>query len=187
MFDLHWTELILVMIVTLLVVGPKDLPKVMRTVGALMHKLRSFAGEFQSGLDQIAREAELDELKRQAQALQNNRIDDPATQARATEQRKDLPRGPQTSAAPAAPATPGIATPDGGYDPTSGAPQPAAATPGETWPDGSGDAAPIRDTEATGDAETAPMTEPAPKKGPEAGPGTGAETPAAADRAGEGR
>ncbi|MBK5911769.1 twin-arginine translocase subunit TatB [Rhodothalassium salexigens] len=183
MFDLHWTELILVMIVTLLVVGPKDLPKVMRTVGALMHKLRSFAGEFQSGLDQIAREAELDELKRQAQALQNNRIDDPAAQARATEQRKDLPRGPQT---PAAPTPPGASPAGDAYDPTTGAAPPAAATPEntrsqatgpqatgpeETWPDGSGDAAPIREGEPADRADAA---------GPEAGK-------TAPDRAGEGR
>jgi len=65
MFDIGWTEMMVLAIVAVVIVGPKDLPKVIRTVGKWMGKARSMAREFQSSLDDIAKEAELDELKQQ--------------------------------------------------------------------------------------------------------------------------
>ena len=65
MFDVAPTELLLVVVVALMVIGPKDLPKAMRFVGKWMAKARGMARHFRSGLDTMMREAELEELEKQ--------------------------------------------------------------------------------------------------------------------------
>ncbi|MEP4887623.1 MAG: Sec-independent protein translocase protein TatB, partial [Alphaproteobacteria bacterium] len=65
MFDIGWPELLLVMVIALIVIGPKELPNAIRTVMMVVRKLRGAAREFQSGLDDIARESGLDDVKRQ--------------------------------------------------------------------------------------------------------------------------
>ncbi|HEV7343511.1 MAG TPA: Sec-independent protein translocase protein TatB [Sphingopyxis sp.] len=65
MFDVAPTELMLVIVVALVVIGPKDLPKAMRFVGKWMGKARGMARHFRSGLDTMMREAELEELEKQ--------------------------------------------------------------------------------------------------------------------------
>ncbi len=65
MLDIGWTEMAFIAVIALIVIGPKDLPKAMRTVSHWVRKARSLAREFQSGLDDIARETELDEIKGQ--------------------------------------------------------------------------------------------------------------------------
>jgi len=64
MLDIGWPELLIVALVTIIVVGPKELPRVLRTVTQMVRKIRSMASEFQSSLDDLAREAELDDLKK---------------------------------------------------------------------------------------------------------------------------
>jgi sec-independent protein translocase protein TatB len=64
MFDIAPTELLVVAIVALVVIGPKDLPKVMRTVGHWVGRARGMARHFRSGLDTMMRESELEELER---------------------------------------------------------------------------------------------------------------------------
>lgn len=71
MFDIGWTELAVIALIALVVIGPKDLPKAMRTVGQYARKLRGMAREFQSGLDELAREAELDDAKKAIQSISN--------------------------------------------------------------------------------------------------------------------
>jgi sec-independent protein translocase protein TatB len=71
MFDIAWSHLAVIALVALLVIGPKDLPRVLRTVGSWVGKARAVAREFQSSLDQMVREAELDEMKRQVEAASN--------------------------------------------------------------------------------------------------------------------
>lgn len=63
MFDVAPTELLLVAIVALVVIGPKDLPRAMRFVGKWMGKARGMARHFRSGLDTMMRESELEELE----------------------------------------------------------------------------------------------------------------------------
>lgn len=63
MFDMSWSELLLIAVVALIVIGPKDLPKALKTVAQFAHKARSLAREFQSGVEEMAREAELHEIK----------------------------------------------------------------------------------------------------------------------------
>ena len=67
MFDVGWQELFLIAVVALIVVGPKDLPHVLRGVSRFVTKARAMSREFQSGLAEMAREAELDEIKRKVQ------------------------------------------------------------------------------------------------------------------------
>ncbi len=64
MFDIGWQELFIVAVLALIVVGPKDLPRVLKTVMALVRKGRAMAGEFQSGIDDMVREADLDDFKK---------------------------------------------------------------------------------------------------------------------------
>lgn len=72
MFDIAWTEMLVIAVVTIVVVGPRDLPKVMRSVGSMVSKARALAGKFQSDMDQLARETELDDLRREAREMREH-------------------------------------------------------------------------------------------------------------------
>jgi sec-independent protein translocase protein TatB len=63
MFDLAWSEIAVIAIVALVVIGPKDLPKFMRLAGFWVRKLRSIAREFQGSVEQMVRDAELTETR----------------------------------------------------------------------------------------------------------------------------
>lgn len=65
MFDLGWSEFMLIAMITIIVVGPKELPRVLRTVTQAIRKVRGLAGEFHSTMEEMAREAEVDELTKQ--------------------------------------------------------------------------------------------------------------------------
>ncbi|MCC6948929.1 MAG: twin-arginine translocase subunit TatB [Bradyrhizobiaceae bacterium] len=69
MFDIGWSELVVIGIVALIVIGPRELPATLRTIGQAMTKLRRMASEFQGQLNDALREAELDELRKQAEKL----------------------------------------------------------------------------------------------------------------------
>src|SRR5687768_17117432 len=64
MFDIGYSELLLIAVVALIVIGPKDLPNVMRTVGKWVGKARGMARHFRSGIDTMMREAELEEMEK---------------------------------------------------------------------------------------------------------------------------
>jgi sec-independent protein translocase protein TatB len=64
MFDIGWQELFVIGVVALIVVGPKDLPRVLRGAARVLNKARGMSREFQAGLAEMAREVELDEIKR---------------------------------------------------------------------------------------------------------------------------
>lgn len=67
MFDIGWSELFLIGVVALIVIGPKDLPVAMRTAAKFFSKLRGLSQEFQSSVAEVVREAELDELRRKVE------------------------------------------------------------------------------------------------------------------------
>ncbi len=71
MFDIGWTELIIIGIVALIVIGPRELPRTLRTLGQMMTKVRRMAAEFQGQFNEAIREAELDELRKEAEKLTN--------------------------------------------------------------------------------------------------------------------
>jgi|SRR5689334_19062012 sec-independent protein translocase protein TatB len=72
MFDIGWGELVVIGIVALIAIGPKELPTVLRTLGQYMGKVRRMASEFQGQFQEAMREAELVELKKQAEDLKNS-------------------------------------------------------------------------------------------------------------------
>jgi sec-independent protein translocase protein TatB len=74
MFDIAWTELLVIIVVALVVVGPKDLPKMMRTVGQWAGRARAMADQFRRSFDDIARQSELDELRQEVNRLQHTQI-----------------------------------------------------------------------------------------------------------------
>lgn len=67
-----FTELLLVAIVALVVVGPKDLPMMMRKLGQFLAKGRAMASEFRAAFDDIAKQAELDELRQEIEDLKRD-------------------------------------------------------------------------------------------------------------------
>lgn len=71
MFDIGWTEMAVIALLALIVIGPKDLPRVLRTMGQWVRKARSLTREFQSGLDDMIRESELDEAKKAVEGGKN--------------------------------------------------------------------------------------------------------------------
>jgi len=73
MFDIAPSELLLLAVVALVFIGPKDLPKVMRVVGRWVGKARGMASHFRAGFDEMVRQAELEELEKKWKA-ENERI-----------------------------------------------------------------------------------------------------------------
>jgi sec-independent protein translocase protein TatB len=120
MFDFSWSELALIGVVALVVIGPKDLPRVMRTVGLWVGKARSIAREFQSSLDQMIRESELEEMRKSVERASNVNL------AREIERTIDpageLQKGLEPPSPPPIPTTPE-------------SPPPASAAPSEPAPD----------------------------------------------------
>ena len=69
MFEIGWTEMLVIAVVMIVVVGPKDLPKMLRTFGKTTAKLRSMAGDFQKQFNEALKEAELDDVKKSVDSL----------------------------------------------------------------------------------------------------------------------
>lgn len=72
-FGLSWSHMLLVLVVALVVVGPKDLPKLMRKMGQWAAKARGMADQFRRSFDDMARQSELDELRKELDELRNAR------------------------------------------------------------------------------------------------------------------
>ena len=72
MFDIGWSERVVVGIVALIVIGPRELPATLRTIGQMLTKVRRMAAEFQGQFQDAMREAELAELKKQAEDLKSS-------------------------------------------------------------------------------------------------------------------
>jgi len=68
LFDIGWPELLLIGAVALVVIGPKDLPRALRVAGFWVRKARTMSREFQSSVEQMIREAELDDVRKDLQA-----------------------------------------------------------------------------------------------------------------------
>lgn len=67
MFDIGWTEIVTIGILAILIIGPKDLPKAMRTIARYVGKARAMMREFQANLDDMIKDSELEEVKNQIQ------------------------------------------------------------------------------------------------------------------------
>jgi sec-independent protein translocase protein TatB len=155
MFEIGWGELLIIGVVALLVIGPKELPVVFRTLGQWMNKLRRMASEFQSQFHEAMREAELTDLKKQVDDMtsqaQSYASFDPVAEVRreldSTQQQIEsaMADKPAETATPpvavepnAAPAgtEPAIAPSTDVAAPSSTAPEPATAGADVAKPDG---------------------------------------------------
>ena len=67
-------ELMLIAVIALVVVGPKDLPKLMRSAGQMVAKARRMASEFTAAFDQMARETEMEEMRQEIEALKKDNV-----------------------------------------------------------------------------------------------------------------
>jgi sec-independent protein translocase protein TatB len=153
MFEIGWGELLLIGVVALLVIGPKELPVVLRTLGQWMNKLRRMASEFQSQFQEAMREAELTDLKKQVDDMtsqaQSYASFDPVAEVRreldSTQQQiesamadkpaETAPVAVEPNAAPAG-TEPAIASSTDVAAPPSTAPEPATAGADVAKPDG---------------------------------------------------
>jgi sec-independent protein translocase protein TatB len=72
-FDLSWSHILLFLIITLVVVGPKDLPRMMRMAGQWMGRARAMANQLRKSFDEMARQSELEELRAEINALRQDR------------------------------------------------------------------------------------------------------------------
>jgi sec-independent protein translocase protein TatB len=113
MFDFSWSEILLIGVVALVVIGPKDLPRVLRTVGQWANRARGVAREFQFHLDEMIRDSELDEVRKTMNAAVSTDIGtavgnfiDPA---REIEKSLSAPELYGEAAAPATPPVPATA------------------------------------------------------------------------------
>ena len=68
MFDIGWQELFILAVLFIIVIGPKDMPGAVRTITKWIRKARSMARDLQDGLDEVVREAELEDLKKEIQS-----------------------------------------------------------------------------------------------------------------------
>ncbi|MBV8777056.1 MAG: twin-arginine translocase subunit TatB [Alphaproteobacteria bacterium] len=131
-FDIGWPELMVIGVVALVVIGPKDLPAALRVAGFWLRKARTLSREFHSSVEQMMREAELHEVQNELRKateidldLDLNKIGNSTTA-----QPRDVPDFVDTAPAPAEPepAMVGFGTTDGAAEPApSVTPEPAPA------------------------------------------------------------
>ncbi|MFV3076099.1 Sec-independent protein translocase protein TatB [Niveispirillum fermenti] len=76
MFDIAWSEFLIIAVVALVVIGPKDLPKALSTLGKWIARARSMARDFQNNVDDMVRQAELEDLRKQVQQARNFNLND---------------------------------------------------------------------------------------------------------------
>jgi sec-independent protein translocase protein TatB len=145
MFDISWGELLLIGVVALVVIGPKELPTVLRTLGQWMAKLRRMATEFQNQFHEAMREAEVADLKKQVEDMTSQAqgyanfdpVGDVRRELESTQQQIEqamtaTPLASPSSSDTASPsATPAIAPPDAdALAPASPPSEPATAEAG---------------------------------------------------------
>ena len=144
MFDLGWSELLVIGAVALVVLGPKELPNALRTISNLTKTARKLAGEFQGGINEIVREAELEDARKAAQSISKGSVSkaiekvvDPTGELKSTVTgvEKELKDKPQISpVGPIQPAPPVSSTPP--TNPAIASPEQQPAKEGEAADNG---------------------------------------------------
>jgi sec-independent protein translocase protein TatB len=71
-FDIGWQELFVVVAIAIIVVGPRDLPRVLKTVTSYMNKMRSMVRDFQGGINEVTREIDLEDMRKEAELMADN-------------------------------------------------------------------------------------------------------------------
>jgi len=106
MFDIGWSEMAVVALIALIVIGPKELPQAMRMAAKWVRKARGLAREFQSGVDEMIREAELEDARKAVETARHVNIDkaletavDPTGSVREEQRELETAAKPETSGA----------------------------------------------------------------------------------------
>ena len=170
MFDVGWSELVLIGVVALVVIGPRDLPGALRTLGRLVGQVKRMASDFQGQFNEALREAELDGLRREVDDLRRSTRSALATpdidammRQPLSSQIKDEKPASTPAAAPAAVGS--EAAGEGGEGPASSAANPAAksaTSPVEPAAEAAGSATISAESAAPADAGDEPAVEPHP-------------------------
>lgn len=165
MFEVGWSELLVIAVVMIVVVGPKDLPNMLRTFGRTAAKLRAMAGDFQKQFNEALKEAELDDVKSSIDSLRGlNPMNEVRKQLNPFEQAAaDVRAGVDTMMKPkpaADPAAPAESTPQAVEPLKNGATDMPAAEGGEpasaaTFPPMTDASVTVPPAEATAPAEPA--------------------------------
>ena len=141
MFDISWTEFLLIGIVALVVIGPKELPGVMRTLGQYTRKIRGMAADFQNQFQEAMREAEVADLKKSVDDLAHDiKSYDPLKSARedveniGKDLNKDFEQKPLDLLKPTEPGAESSATLPSATEPSPAEPSPAEPSPAEPSP-----------------------------------------------------
>ena len=133
MFDISWSEFLLIGVVALIVIGPKELPGVLRTLGQYTRKVRGMAADFQNQFQEAMREAEMADLKKQVDDIaQDVKSFDPLKDVRSDleatgkEIERSLEAKPEPKTEPEPKAEPPL---DGGFAVSDAAPSAEIAAP----------------------------------------------------------
>lgn len=116
MLDIGSSELLVIIIVAVLVIGPKDLPRALHTIGRYVGKARAMTRHLRSGIDEMVRQAELEELEKKW-AAENARIMAQHPPAQPDEANPDATGAGDTASPPVAAATSATTPPAGGREP----------------------------------------------------------------------
>jgi sec-independent protein translocase protein TatB len=124
MFEIGWSELLVIAIVAIVVIGPKDLPRAMRVVGQWTGRMKRMAREFQGQFNEALREAELADVRKDVETI-GNRIKDDVAKAGADIDKSMQVKAPETAATPASGLPPPVETEVPQSEPVEVAPAPS--------------------------------------------------------------
>jgi sec-independent protein translocase protein TatB len=117
MLDLGWSELLIIGVVALIVVGPKDLPKMLRTLGQYAGRAKAIARDFQRSMDDAARQADIEELREVKKGLDDMRDAQHKMQRDMSQSFLDSPSKPDSKESAAKKAGDGAAAADATPEP----------------------------------------------------------------------
>ncbi len=151
MFDIGWSEMAVIAVIALLIIGPKDLPRVLRVAGQWAGKARRVAREFQGNIEQLVRESEVDQIKKEAEEI--SRYDVKSELEQSIDPTGDLARA---------------------VDPSTIEEESATTDPADASPFTAPGSSPLASPDATADAESSSASPPTSSSAPSAEP-VGAE------------
>lgn len=142
MFDIGWSEMAVIAVVALVVIGPKELPGALKTFAYWMKQARKMAREFQTGVDEIVREAELDDARKAISSVSGRSVNqmleksiDPTGDMKKVLNESELKQSLSATSQVAKLATPSIATSSNTSTPAPGTPSiPVTAPASEPAP-----------------------------------------------------
>jgi sec-independent protein translocase protein TatB len=81
MFDIGWTEMVLIIVVLIIVIGPKELPRALHTLGQWIGKVRAMSRQFQDSIEQMAHQSGLDDVRKEVEQMSDFSIEDQVNKA----------------------------------------------------------------------------------------------------------